>query len=192
MQTLPAAPSRTLRLCSRFAAGTDRGTRWSVPEQEASTDGVRKSRLRRPGSIPGSCSARQGGKVEHAEVCRASEAGGGLLPQGSGMPPAREGEGGCRCLLRLEAAGSAGVGSARRDWVPLGKCDGLLDQRPPTEGNVQAGVCFAKVIAALVIQQIQRGAKTLTRNARLRGASVAGSAAGPSSCSAAQAAIPRR
>lgn len=106
--------------------------------------------------------------------------------------PRPGGEGGCRCLLRLEAAGSAGVGSARRDWVPLGKCDGLLDQRPPTEGNVQAGVCFAKVIAALVIQQIQRGAKTLTRNARLRGASVAGSAAGPSSCSAAQAAIPRR
>lgn len=138
---LPVAPSRTLRLCPCFAAGTDRGTRWSVPEQEASTDGVRESRLRRPGSIPGSCSALQGGKVEHAEVCRASEAGGGLLPQGSGMsragvPPAREGEGGCRCLLRLENSGvsrgwlsKTGLGAAgKMRWTvgpeaaPGGEC----------------------------------------------------------------------
>lgn len=43
-----------------------------------------------------------------------------------------------------------------------------------TLGNVQAGVCFAKAIAALVIQQIQRGVKTLTQNARPHHASTGG------------------
>lgn len=91
-------------------------------------------------------------------------------PRGSGVAQAgvpRTVNGGCCCLRQLETARPAGaLGAAQRRGTGC-HWEGAVTVGPEaTAGNVQAGVCFAKVITALVIQQMQRGLKTLTRNAR--------------------------
>lgn len=168
VQALSMAPSCGPHICPCFAASAVQGHSGLCPSKQHALMVHREAGSHRPRASPGSCSALQGGKAKCTKVCQASEAGASAptgVWDGAGRDaPAWEDEHGC-CLHRLETAGPArALESAQQHGAGCRWENAVTVGPEATLGNVQAGVCFAKAMAALVTQQIQRGVKTPTRN----------------------------